>query len=152
MTTLSQQFIQNALGIRPSQPLPEKVDNKAWVTQHEAKLDRKDVDATFQYVKFNHPLCGVPFMEPPVFKHDDSVETLIIYADAVTVACCEALGERKEKYDKKTLRLLNAGSVSSLAYIALYHSKPEVRAKHLAILEQWRQLKKKKADKKAVKR
>ena len=119
-------------------------DNATWVLEHEAKIDRNDIDGTFRYVTRSHPYFGCaanPFLVPGFwFTGEETLEQLSLLADAVTVACVEALGKTQ------TTEIAKVGfdrwdwtSVGNWAYIALHHSDQKVRERVAASVNKWKE-------------
>lgn len=131
--------------LSPYDPL---FDNVAWVQQNDAVLApmRQDVNKTFKYVILNHPNGGCAFdMMKSMMKVDVkpwSIDQLASIADAVTVSCYEVLGDTQCTSVAGTLNdaraLESQTSIGNMAFIALYHSNPDVRARLRAELERWK--------------
>lgn len=110
------------------------VDNTRWVEDNKHILDPNNVQATFAVVRKTHPRAGAAYdvlsLEMIRDKLKDmTVEDIAKYADAVTICCYEVLGNDNEppQTDKQSL---NTTALGNSAYIALYHSKEEVRKKY----------------------
>jgi hypothetical protein len=112
---------------------PQTIDNEKWVADNIQHLDRKDVNATFRYVRFHHPSSGMAFSfaSLPNIKVDNSdissLLSLSKYADAVTVCCYEELGNRQGELARTGLE--NLTGIANVAYIAQRHPNDAVREK-----------------------
>lgn len=122
-------------------------DQAAWCSEavSNAKVDRKDVQATFRYVQFHHPFfgCAKPVNQLPQWTGQETVEQLAKLADAVTVICCEQVGNEGgvNSDDADALRTLNATAVANCAYVALHHPRETVRQTALQTIQRWRSAK-----------
>lgn len=128
-------------------------DQGAWCRQHAPSVDKTDVNATFAYVKRNHPLFGCAKMPPPTLTGRESTEDLSNLADAVTVLCCDAVAEPNQvkctcnSWNANTntdankacaFRSLNTTAVGNMAHVSLNHSVANVRAQFGKLLDTWR--------------
>ncbi len=119
---------------------PYVFDNARWVSEHASMLIPADPDATFNTVVHMHPLGGCSVQPMPSmaqFMRLQSIAAMSTYADAVTVCCYEELGRRDDSF-----RVISRGtavtSLAGLAYIALHHSDPAVRARAVDTLHRAR--------------
>jgi hypothetical protein len=115
------------------------IDNVAWVTTNKDKLYPDNIEKTFEAVAHLHPLFGCSddlqtLVNIRPHMTTMQIEKLAKYADAVTVCCCEKLGEQSISdvlnliWSQKELDL-NATAIGNMAYIALHHSDPKIREK-----------------------
>lgn len=124
-------------------------DQAKWCTDAlaQSKVDRKDVQRTFQYVKSYHPFfgCAKPVDQLPEWTGKESLEQLAELADAVTVICFEQIGDeggtRPDDAEPHAHRKLNTTAVANCAYVALNHSKFAIRKQASETINRWRAVK-----------
>jgi hypothetical protein len=123
--------------VKPNDKSKEEfTTNAKWVADNKAILFPDDPNRTMSVVATEHPLHG---MAAPLgllqrnmrlIKYMN-LEKLSGYADAVTVCCFEVIG----KTDKPGVEIgSNLTSLGGMAWIALHHSDPAIRAAFLHTL------------------
>ncbi len=111
-------------------------------------VDSSDVQRTFRYVVSNHPLHGCATAVPPLLNGRETDRELARFADAVTILCCEAVGDdsfgaQPEPALDTPAKLLeiNATGVANMAHVAIHHTSPDVRQRAAHALTLWRNAK-----------
>lgn len=122
-------------------------DQSAWCDRHLANVNPENVQGTFIYVRWQHPLfgCAKPPHLLPKWTGRESTEDLAKMADAVTCLCLKQLGQETFPADRKVppddqLLAMNTTAVANLALIALNHPTQNVKTAALRDLERWRAL------------
>lgn len=123
---------------------PREIDNPQWVKDNLHLLNPQNINETFAAVQKYHPLGGctsLNFQDVKTLK-TQSIQELAKNADAVCVACCEALGTEQASSlasrDPSSLEM-NENAISNLAYIALHHSDSTIQSQCLSFIEKWKQ-------------
>lgn len=118
------------------------IDNVQWVQDNKDILKADDIQATFMIVYKMHPKGGMAYDALTLERirdrlKEESIEDIAKYADAVTVCCCEVLGVDNElpQGDRQSL---NTTALGNAAYIALHHSRADVREKYAAFVDKYK--------------
>lgn len=126
-------------------------DNNEWIESKMVELGLQKLqdvpNEAFLVVRKHHPYLGcafnavnqffVAFHMAVVQSPKTDVQNIAKYADAVTVLCCEALGDQVTSVDSIS-KHANVTAIGNLAYIAQKHSNKSIRNKATLLLQQWR--------------
>lgn len=109
-----------------------------WISKHRLHIDTDDLRLTTGYVMENHPYRGLPSGQILHLRGDEKVEQLALYADAMTIACHNAIGlSGLSKFPADFSKIANT-EIANIAYISVHHTDPMVRIHHGQIITAWR--------------
>ena len=121
----------------------DNFDQGVWCEQHRPFVNVGDVQATYLYVRWRHPLFGVakPAEKLPIWNGAEPIEVIAKMADAVTILCLETVGRELTNNEAKVsaqIPDMQTTAVANLAYVALHHADEQVKTVANAHLQAWR--------------